>query len=129
MVMYAGQVVERATTRALFREMRHPYTEALMGSIPRTRDPSHTRLRVIPGRPAAVIDPPPGCRFAPRCRYAQAKCLVEEPALTGPPDRHQHACFFPVGTPQGRAALADNVRAGQTAAGLPVSDDEARDGR
>jgi peptide/nickel transport system ATP-binding protein len=129
-VMYAGRVVERAPTRVLFTEMRHPYTEALMGSIPRISNASHTELQAIPGRHAVVIDPPPGCRFAPRCRYAQARCLVDDPALrsAGSPG-HEHACFFPVGTPEGRHALEANLRDGRTAAGLPVRTDLVSDGR
>jgi peptide/nickel transport system ATP-binding protein len=107
-VMYAGQVVERAPTRRLFGSMRHPYTEALLGSIPRIENPSHTELQVIPGRPPSPVDLPPGCRFAPRCRYAQARCLQEEPPLVEDEAGHAHRCFFPVGTEAGRAALAAN---------------------
>ena len=129
-VMYAGRIVEQAPTRDLFREMRHPYTEALLGSIPRIANPSHTQLEVIPGRHAVVINPPPGCRFAPRCRYAQARCLVEDPTLRPAGTKeHQHACFFPVGTPEGRNALEANVKEGRTAAGLAVTEDTVHDGR
>jgi peptide/nickel transport system ATP-binding protein len=120
-VMYAGRVVERAPTKVLFREMRHPYTRALVRSIPRIADPSHTRLRAIPGRPPTVIDPPPGCPFAPRCPHAQPRCIAETPALSqnGTPG-HAHACFFPVGTPEGDQAFAVNLAAGRTPAGLPI---------
>ena len=107
-VMYAGQVVERAPTATLFGQMRHPYTEALLGSIPRIENPSHTELQVIPGRPPSPVDLPPGCRFAPRCRYAQARCPTEEPPLVEDEAGHAHRCFFPVGTEAGRAALAAN---------------------
>jgi peptide/nickel transport system ATP-binding protein len=120
-VMYAGRVVERAPTRVLFARRRHPYTEGLLGSIPRLTDPSHTRLQVIPGRPPELIDRPPNCAFAPRCRYAQPRCLEEEPALLVDEPGHEHACFFPVGTPAGDDALARNLAAGETAAGLPVT--------
>jgi peptide/nickel transport system ATP-binding protein len=128
-VMYAGRIVERAPTRVLFKEMRHPYTEALLGSIPRISNASHTTLQVIPGRNPAVIDPPPGCLFAPRCRYAQPRCLVDDPTLQ-PSDGlgHEHACFFPVGTLLGRQALESNIKDGRTAANLPVSA-EPTDGR
>lgn len=120
-VMYAGQVVETAPTRSLFKRMRHPYTEALIGSIPRISNASHTELRAIPGRHVTVIDPAPGCRFAPRCRYAQQRCMVEDPVFrqSGSAD-HQFACFYPVGTPEGEQALESNLRAGQTATGLRV---------
>ena len=123
-VMYAGQVVERAPTSDLFRRTRHPYTEALMGSIPRIEFPSHTPLQAIPGRPPDMAAPPPGCRFAPRCRYAQDRCLAEPPPLVaaeGGGRDHLHRCFFPVGTDAGRDALARNVADGRTAAGTPLT--------
>jgi peptide/nickel transport system ATP-binding protein len=99
-VMYAGQVVEQAPTAILFREMRMPYTEALMESIPKLEDPSHTRLRAIAGRPPDLIHPPKGCRFAPRCPYAQERCHDEAPPLAeaGTPG-HRFACWYPVGSP------------------------------
>ena len=124
-VMYAGHIIEMAPTKVLFREMRHPYTEALVESIPRIEYASHTRLRAIPGRPPTVIDPPPGCSFAPRCRYAQPKCITETPPLmpsTTP--GHLHACWFPVGTPEGAAALTRNMEAGTTAAGRPLTEED-----
>src|SRR5207253_7300918 len=80
-VMYAGKIVEKAPTSVLFRNMKMPYTEALVRSIPKLSDKSHTRLNVIPGRPPQLVNPPVGCRFAPRCPYAQDKCVKEEPPL------------------------------------------------
>jgi peptide/nickel transport system ATP-binding protein len=118
-VMYAGEIVEQAPTRTLFSQMRHPYTEALLESIPRLTNPSHTRLRAIPGRPPDLVDPPSGCRFAARCAYAQPRCLEEHPPLAPAPDAvddHKYACFYPVGTPQGIEALERNRAAGATAA-------------
>ena len=121
-VMYAGRIVETAPTRMLFREMRHPYTEALLLSIPRTHHRSHTRLQAIPGRPPDLAGPLPGCAFAPRCRYAQPRCLEERPPLDGPSSSpHRWACFYPVGTEAGAEALARNEAAGMTAAGLPLT--------
>ncbi|MEE2035019.1 ABC transporter ATP-binding protein [Rhodococcus chondri] len=121
MVMYAGTVVERAETANLFGNMRHPYTQALLNSLPRLEYPSHTRLDAIPGLPPRVVDPEPGCRFAPRCPNAQARCLTEAPQpQQGPTAEHTFSCFYPVGTPEGRAAHDDNLRAGRTAAGLEV---------
>jgi peptide/nickel transport system ATP-binding protein len=122
-VMYAGRVVERAPTRLLFAAPRHPYTEGLLRSIPRLSQPSHTRLQVIPGRPPALVDRPPGCSFAPRCRYAQERCTTDVPELHIDGPGHEHACFFPVGTEAGDAALARNLANGTTAVGLPVSAD------
>jgi peptide/nickel transport system ATP-binding protein len=76
-VMYAGQVVEYAPTRTLFDETRHPYTEALLKSIPKLAQPSHTRLDAISGRPPDLVNPPVGCKFAARCGFAQPKCVAE----------------------------------------------------
>jgi oligopeptide/dipeptide ABC transporter ATP-binding protein len=113
-VMYAGRVVERAPTATLFSEMRHPYTEALLRSIPKIEYASHTRLDTIPGRPPDMVHPPKGCKFAARCRYAQDRCIEEEPQLTeGESPGHVYRCFFPVGTPEGADALARNVASGK----------------
>ena len=121
-VMYAGRAVETAPTRELFTTTRHPYTEALLQSIPKIEQSSHTRLEAITGRPPDLVAPPVGCRFAPRCRYAQDRCLVDDPALTATDtDQHAVACWFPVGTEAGEAALARNLAAGHTAAGLTVA--------
>ena len=121
-VMYAGRVVETAPTRELFTTTRHPYTEALLQSIPKIEQSSHTRLEAITGRPPDLVAPPVGCRFAPRCRYAEDRCLVDDPALTATDtDQHAVACWFPVGTEAGEAALARNLAAGHTAAGLTVA--------
>jgi len=120
-VMYAGRVVEFAPTRELFNATRHPYTEALLKSIPKLSQASHTRLEAIVGRPPDLVDPPVGCKFAARCPYAQPRCLEEEPALTDAEiPGHAYRCFYPVGTEAGKRALADNLAAGVTAAGLPV---------
>jgi peptide/nickel transport system ATP-binding protein len=99
-VMYAGRIVERAPTRLLFERTRMPYTEALLQAIPRLEQPSHTRLLAIAGRPPDLIDLPPGCRFAPRCRYAADRCRQEEPELGWDMDAgHSFACWYPVGIP------------------------------
>jgi oligopeptide/dipeptide ABC transporter ATP-binding protein len=114
-VMYAGKIVEIAPTAVLFRDMKMPYTEALLRSAPRLSNPSHTRLPTIPGNPPNPTDLPPGCRFAARCTYAQPKCRQEEPPLraASTPD-HLYACWFPVGTPEGADALARNKSLGIT---------------
>jgi peptide/nickel transport system ATP-binding protein len=117
-VMYAGRIVEQAPTRVLFTQTRHPYTEALLKSIPRLADASHTRLEAISGRPPDLVNPPQGCKFAPRCPYAQERCLQEEPPLAErDTPGHEFRCFYPVGTPDGDAALARNREQGRTAAG------------
>jgi oligopeptide/dipeptide ABC transporter ATP-binding protein len=103
-VMYAGNVVERAPTRVLFSQMSMPYTEALLRSMPRIGNASHTRLEAIEGRPPDLISPPPGCPFAPRCPYAQQKCHNEKPPLVeGSSPGHSYACWFPL-QPKGAAA-------------------------
>jgi peptide/nickel transport system ATP-binding protein len=113
-VMYAGKIVEKASTPVLFSQMRMPYTEALMRSIPRVEDHSHTRLLAITGRPPDLVNPPPGCRFAPRCPYAQERGTVEEPPLLlGDTEDHAFACWYPVGTKEGQAALERNLSAGR----------------
>jgi oligopeptide/dipeptide ABC transporter ATP-binding protein len=96
-VMYAGRIVERAPTHKLFADTHMPYTRALMDSIPRLAEPSGTRLTAIAGRPPDLIHPPQGCRFAPRCPYAQDKCRESDPPLrtAGSPD-HLFACWFPL---------------------------------
>ena len=124
-VMYAGKIVEHARTSVLFSNMRHPYTEALMRSIPRVEDPSHIRLRTIVGRPPNLLDPPPGCAFSPRCPYAQDRCRVEVPPLEAPGLLdHRFACFYPLGTPENAEALARNL-----AAGLPQAVALIEDGK
>jgi peptide/nickel transport system ATP-binding protein len=111
-VMYAGKVVEKAPTHVLFSDMKMPYTEALLKSIPRVSNPSHTRLEAISGRPPDLVNPPPGCRFAPRCPYAQERCREEEPPLMPAAyPGHEFRCWFPVGTPEGREALERNIAA------------------
>ncbi|MEO6989650.1 MAG: ABC transporter ATP-binding protein [Aquihabitans sp.] len=97
-VMYAGQIVEKAPASDLFTRVRHPYTEALLRSIPKLEMAKHTRLEAIGGRPPDLANLPPGCKFAPRCPYAQERCLEEEPMLVADantPD-HLYACHFPV---------------------------------
>jgi oligopeptide/dipeptide ABC transporter ATP-binding protein len=95
-VMYAGNVVERAPTNVLFKSMAMPYTEALLKSTPRIGEPSHTRLTAIEGRPPDLLNPPKGCPFSPRCPYAQDRCHVEKPPLVEAEPGHSYACWFPL---------------------------------
>jgi peptide/nickel transport system ATP-binding protein len=115
-VMYAGRIVEQAPTKDLFSHTRMPYTEALLRSIPRLTEPSHTRLRAIPGRPPDLAALPPGCPFAPRCPYAQDRCRTEDPPARTAGAGHRFSCWYPVGSPEGEDALARNVAAGIPAA-------------
>lgn len=97
-VMYAGQVVERASTWSLFHNCRMPYTQALIRSAPSLADPPHTRLRAISGRPPDMLRPPTGCRFNPRCDYATDLCRTDQPALSmaDAGTSHQYSCWHPI---------------------------------
>jgi peptide/nickel transport system ATP-binding protein len=97
-VMYAGRMVEATDTQTLFDGMRHPYTQALLASIPRMDQDNTKALFSIPGLPPDLRSPPGGCRFAARCSYVADDCLRDEPPLTGD-DRHQAACWHPVSGP------------------------------
>jgi oligopeptide/dipeptide ABC transporter ATP-binding protein len=98
-VMYGGQVVEQAPTRSLFADLKMPYTEALLASIPKLDQRSHTKLASIEGRPPDLIHPPQGCRFAPRCDYVQPRCIEEEPPLVeSDTPGHRYRCWYPVGS-------------------------------
>jgi len=80
-VMYVGRLVEVAATKALFDRPRHPYTEALLSAVP-LPDPRVRADRIVLERDVAdAANPPPGCYFHPRCRYAQERCRVEAPPL------------------------------------------------
>src|SRR5260370_26630591 len=96
-VMYAGQVVETTSTGRLFANPRHPYTEALFGALPEKAAGGSQRLYSIPGRPPDLTSPPPACRLAARCRYAQDTCRPNEPPPEGGSRDHLYRCFFPVG--------------------------------
>jgi peptide/nickel transport system ATP-binding protein len=98
-VMYAGRIVETAGTDKLFRHMHHPYTQALLASIPLLSQDRNMRLLSIPGLPPDLGHPPPGCRFAARCRLATDKCRAEEPPLIGATLDHLHSCWHPVDGP------------------------------
>jgi oligopeptide/dipeptide ABC transporter ATP-binding protein len=96
-VMYAGEVVEYAETKELFANVRMPYTEALLNSIPRLDQKSSGRMAVIEGRLPDPTQPEPGCAFASRCPYVQEKCKVEHPELQKADNGHQFRCHFPLG--------------------------------
>lgn len=89
-VLYAGQIFEIAETRSLFKNPKHPYTEALLGAVPRLD--TKRRLAVIPGNIPNLINPPTGCRFHPRCKYAIQVCKEKVPVLEETPEGHLAAC-------------------------------------
>ncbi len=95
-VMYAGDVVEYAPTRQLFANMKMPYTEALLKSIPRLETPTGSRLPVIEGRLPDPTKDEPGCPFANRCPYVTDKCRAEKPPLTDGGNNHFYRCWFPI---------------------------------
>jgi peptide/nickel transport system ATP-binding protein len=98
-VMYAGRVAETADAAVLFESMHHPYTQALLASIPTLRQDARTALHAIPGLPPDLSHPPAGCRFAARCTRADDKCRADEPMLTGASSEHMFACWHPVDGP------------------------------
>ena len=119
MVMYGGRVMEKAPSEQIFSEMRHPYTEALFSAIPRVDQPKHTRLTPILGAPPDPVVPPTGCRFSPRCVYAQESCTTTLPENEGV-GAHEYACFYPVGTDASAEARRINMTRGHTATGLKI---------
>lgn len=95
-VMYLGKLVELATTEELYNDTRHPYTKALLSAIP-IPDPEARHQRIIlGGEPPTPLNPPPGCRFHPRCKYAKTICAKVEPPLTniGTTNEHYVACHL-----------------------------------
>ncbi|MEO8144444.1 MAG: ABC transporter ATP-binding protein [Betaproteobacteria bacterium] len=95
-VMYAGKVVEEASVKDLFANPRHPYTQGLIRSIPRidTAASKKTRLEAIKGVVPSLLNPAPGCRFAPRCRLAAPECTRETPLLREIVPGHKVACVM-----------------------------------
>lgn len=99
-VMYAGRVVEQAPVRDLFKRPQHPYTKALLDSIPKAgKKEKGKRLATIPGIVPSLRNLPKGCRFNERCAFRQDKCVAEEPELTTGADGRQVRCFLPVAQP------------------------------
>jgi peptide/nickel transport system ATP-binding protein len=93
-VMYLGKVVELAEAGKLYTNPLHPYTEALLSAVPHT-DPDQTSRRILlPGDVPSPSDPPPGCKFHPRCRYAQDICSAEIPEWHDTGGDHWVACHF-----------------------------------
>jgi peptide/nickel transport system ATP-binding protein len=100
-VMYAGRVVERASTATIFDQPQHPYTWGLLGSIPRLSAPRDEELVPIAGRPPSMINPPSGCSFHPRCPYVRPKHTEIDPRLeTTSQSGHSVACLLPEPTRQ-----------------------------
>jgi peptide/nickel transport system ATP-binding protein len=93
-VMYLGNIVELAAAEDLYANPMHPYTEALLSAVPRT-DPDHVSSRIVlPGDVPSPADPPPGCKFHPRCRYARDICSRQVPAWRELSADHWVACHL-----------------------------------
>ena len=92
-VMYAGRIVETGPVREIFDNPVHPYTQALIASVPKLRDRTE-RLRAIDGQPPALSDLPVGCRFADRCPYAEPRCLEKYPEAVSIGENHTASCWL-----------------------------------
>jgi oligopeptide/dipeptide ABC transporter ATP-binding protein len=92
-VMYAGRMVEVGPVRQIFNRPRHPYTEALLQSIPRLAD-SRERLTAIEGQPPDLVAPPPGCAFHPRCPRAIERCREQDPPTFAVADSQRARCWL-----------------------------------
>ena len=107
MVMYAGQVVEEGPVGEIFRDPQHPYTQALLKTVPAVRGPRAERLQVIEGQPPIMYEAPVACSFRNRCQFAFDRCSQANPALTGiSAPGHRAACFLldKASTPEPEAA-------------------------
>ena len=97
MVMYFGKLVETGPVGEVFAHPRHPYTRALLDSVP-SIDPRHRdRLKPLEGEIPSPLNPPPGCSFAPRCARATTQCSAAAPPLERHADGRQTACYHPLG--------------------------------
>ena len=92
-VMYAGKIIEAGTAEQIYLDPKHPYTLALLNSVPRLDASERVKLDPIEGLPPDLIDLPAGCSFAPRCRFAYEKCLEETPELLEADEGHTSACW------------------------------------
>jgi peptide/nickel transport system ATP-binding protein len=91
-IMYLGKIVEIGPLETVFKNPIHPYTATLLAAVP-VPDPKFRRTEPIPtGEIPSAINPPPGCRFHPRCHFAHPECRIDEPALVGVDEDHQVAC-------------------------------------
>ncbi len=92
-IMYAGKIVERSDVNTMFENPLHPYTDALIGAFPSIKG-ERRQLTSISGTPPDLIKPPSGCKFHPRCQYAQDICEIDEPKLSMSGEKHETACHF-----------------------------------
>jgi peptide/nickel transport system ATP-binding protein len=123
-VMYAGRVVETAEVAELFTDMHHPYTQALLASIPQLKQDARKALHAIPGIPPDLAHPPQGCRFAARCSRATDKCRTDEPSLSGKTFDHRFSCWHPVDGPLALTVISEGGPDADST-GLATSDAES----
>lgn len=96
LVMYGGLIVEHASVQKLYENPQHPYTRALLETLPRLDDDGMGRLNSIPGAPPHMLSPPRACPFAARCQYAFDKCTQENPPMRNLEENHDVACWWNV---------------------------------
>ena len=107
-VMYAGKIIESATAAELYANPKHPYTRALLNSVPRLDESREgVKLEAIQGMPPDLSSLTGGCSFAPRCRFVQDSCLTDDPVLEDVAPAHQSACLRNAEIDQLAAAVAD----------------------
>ncbi|HWL83179.1 MAG TPA: ABC transporter ATP-binding protein [Roseomonas sp.] len=111
-VMYAGEVVEEAATEAVLADPRHPYSWALINAVPRLDSPAGARLTSIEGTPPDALNPPPGCRFEPRCPFRISRCAQEHPPLMEVAPGRRARCWV---TADGRSLPPPSVPAAPAA--------------
>lgn len=93
-VMYAGKIVERGTVKEIFYESTHPYTRALLNSVPKIHTNNKEVLYSLKGTPPDLINPPEGCSFAPRCEYGMMVCRKKYPEITRFSDSQECSCWL-----------------------------------
>jgi oligopeptide/dipeptide ABC transporter ATP-binding protein len=93
-IMYVGKIVENTDERSFFESPKHPYTEALLDAIPKSRPDIEKKQKLLKGEPPDAVHPPPGCRFHPRCPHVMAICKKEEPQLVEVEKDHYVACHL-----------------------------------
>ncbi|MDR2797150.1 MAG: ATP-binding cassette domain-containing protein [Treponema sp.] len=108
-VMYLGKILELAPRADMFKEPRHPYTQALLSAYPDPDPRQRGRKKILlSGSVPSAANPPPGCRFHPRCPFREAECAIDEPALTSD-GAHWTACHFKIGRSDWDHLLGENV--------------------
>ncbi|MGY9015953.1 MAG: oligopeptide/dipeptide ABC transporter ATP-binding protein, partial [Rhodospirillales bacterium] len=93
-VMYAGRIIEKGSAHQIYHNPTHPYTLALLKSVPRMDQPRQAKLDPVVGQPPDLTKLDGGCAFRPRCRYAIDRCAMEIPALEETGDGQQTACWY-----------------------------------